>query len=184
MPKVLRRTQFGNPVLRTKTRRLSRAEILSEPTQQLVANMRYTLQQKRYGVGLAAPQVGKAVALTVIVVRSTPSRTAVEPFELVAINPRVVKTYGQKEPMWEGCLSLGGTQNFPYALVPRYKKVRVQYYDAAATKHEADFEGLAAHVLQHEIDHLDGVLFVDRVEDTTSYMTIAEYKKRMLQQKR
>lgn len=180
--KTLRRTQFGNPILRQTAKRLTDEDILSDDVQQLIATMRHTLQTKRYGVGLAAPQVGKSIALTLIGIKSTPSRPNHPKLDLVVINPEIIKTYGDKEPMWEGCLSFGTTQNFPYAQVPRYPKIRMRWQDEHAKQHEQDFSGIAAHVLQHEIDHLNGVLFVDRVEDTTSYMTIVEYKKRYLKQ--
>ena len=178
MPKILRRTQFGNPILRQKTRELSAQEIVGKDIQELLANMRYTLEKKRYGVGLAATQVGYRVAVSLISIKPTPSRPDSEKFELVIINPKITKTYGTKEPMWEGCISFGGTKDFPYAQVPRYKKVRLRYYDETGALREKDFEGLSSHVIQHEVDHLNGVLFVDRVEDTTTYVTVAEYRKR------
>lgn len=177
--KVLRRTQFGNPILRTKTRTLSREEILSADIQMLIKDMRYTLENKQYGVGLAATQVGQSVAISVIGIKPTPTRPKNPTVNLTVINPKIVKTYGQKEPMWEGCVSFGGTKDFPYAQVPRYKKLRLQYLDENARRHEKDFEGIIAHVLQHEVDHLNGVLFVDRVEDTKTYITVSEYKKLM-----
>ncbi|MDB5170113.1 MAG: def [Candidatus Saccharibacteria bacterium] len=178
--RALRRTQFGDPILRQVTKRLSQVEIQSDGFQKLIGRMRYTLENKEYGVGLAAPQVGKSLALILVGIKPTPSRPKHPTVNMVLINPEVIKTYGGKEPMWEGCLSFGGTKNFPYAQVPRYKKVRLRWQDENATSHERDFDGLLAHVLQHEVDHLNGVLFVDRVEDTKSYMTIAEYKKRYL----
>lgn len=178
--KGLRRTQFGNPILRQTSKRLTDEEILSDGVQQLIADMQHTLVTKQYGVGLAAPQVGKSIALIVVGIKPTPSRPKHPVLDMVVINPEIVKTYGAKEPMWEGCLSFGTTQNFPYALVPRYPTIRMRWQDGQAQSHEQDFTGIAAHVLQHEVDHLNGVLFVDRVEDTTSYMTITEYKKRYL----
>jgi peptide deformylase len=178
--RILRRTQFGNPILRQPTRELSHEEIVSTKVKDFVVNMRYTLESKGYGVGLAAPQVGKAVAITVIGIKPTPSRPDNPVINLVLINPKIIKKYGSKKTMWEGCISFGDTKNFPYAQVPRYKKIRVQWIDEMAKTHEEDFEGITAHVLQHEIDHLNGVLFVDRVKDTKSYITIAEYKKRFL----
>ncbi|MEJ0073776.1 MAG: peptide deformylase [Candidatus Saccharibacteria bacterium] len=179
--KTLRRTQFGNPVLREKTRRLSREDILSPKVQELITNMRYTLENKKYGVGLAATQVGQSVAITVIGIKPTPTRPDNPIINMVVINPEIVKTYDDKEPMWEGCVSFGDTRNFPYALVPRYKKIRLRWLDERAETHEEDFEDILAHVLQHETDHLNGILFVDKVEDTKSYITISEYKKRYLQ---
>ena len=166
-------------MLRTPTRELSREEILSDSIQTLLADMRFTLEKKKYGVGLAAPQVGQSVAISVIGIKPTPTRPESPVINMTIINPKIVRTYGRQEPMWEGCVSFGDTRNFPYAQVPRYKKLRLQYVDESARLHERDFEGLLAHVLQHEVDHLQGILFVDRVEDATSYMTTAEYKKRL-----
>lgn len=178
--KILEPTQFGNPVLRTKARRLTHDEILSDDIQALIGDIQHTLDKKQYGVGMAAPQVGESIALTIIGIKPTPSRPAHPHVDMVVINPEIIKTYGEKEPKWEGCLSFGGATNFPYALVPRYSKIRLRWLDETAKLHERDFEGIAAHVLQHETDHLNGILFVDRVEDTTSYMTIEEYKKRFV----
>lgn len=182
--RVLRRTQFGNPILRTQTRRLSKPEILSEDVQGLIADMRYTVKQKKYGVGLASTQVGKDVAISIVAIKPTPTRPKLEKLELILINPEIVQEYGEKEPMWEGCISFGDTKNFPYAQVPRYPKVRVTWLDEKAVRHEQDFDGMAAHVLQHEIDHLNGILFVDRVEDPKSYMNLSEYKKMIKLNKR
>lgn len=140
--------------------------------------MRYTLEKKAYGVGLAAPQVGQGVAISVVGIKPTPTRPNNPVISMTIINPKIVRMYGRREPMWEGCVSFGDARNFPYAQVPRYKKLRLKYMDEKGDAQERDFEGLLAHVLQHEVDHLQGILFVDRVEDTSSYMTTAEYKKR------
>lgn len=173
MAKVLRKTEFGNPILRNQNLKLSDKEILSPEIQQLVANMYYTLEHKKYGVGIAATQVGKNVAISVIDTKPTPTRPDLKRQKLTIINPIIVKTYGTKEPMWEGCIS--GSKL--YALVPRYKKVRLRWKDEKAKLHQEDFGGFLAHVIQHEIDHLNGIIFLDKVEDTKSFMTFNEYKK-------
>jgi peptide deformylase len=149
---------------------------LSEEIQELIKNMHHTLKNKKYGVGIAAPQVANSIALSVIEIQTTRTRPDLPKSEWVSeviINPKVVKTYGEPEEMWEGCLSL----NNVFAKVPRYKKIRVKYLDKNAQTHEKDIEGLFAHVFQHETDHLDGVLFVDKVTDPTSYMSESEYLK-------
>jgi len=180
MIKKLRRTQFGNPILRATARQLTPSEIRSDEIQELIAAIRTTLIEKQYGVGLAAPQVGHSVALTVIGIKPTPSRPHNPFIDMVVINPELIKTYGRKTPMWEGCISFGDTKNFPYAQVPRYQKIRLRWLDEQGKRHERDFEGLLAQVLQHETDHLNGILFVDKVEDTTTYMTITEYKRQFV----
>jgi peptide deformylase len=174
--KILRRTQFGNPILRQKAKRLSADEILSDEIQDLIKNMRHTLLNRNYGIGIAAPQVGKSVALSVIELRSTRTRPNLPKSEwvsMVIINPEIIKTYGEAVEEWEGCLSFDNA----FAKVPRYKKISVRYQDEKAKMHEKDLAGLLAHVFQHETDHLSGVLFVDKVKDTATYMTEPEYLK-------
>lgn len=173
MGMLLHKTEFGNPILRTVADRLSDSEILSEATQHLIQRMYYTLDKKKYGVGIAANQVGKNRAISTIDTKPTPTRPDLKRHKLTIINPKIIKTYGRKEAMWEGCIS--GPEM--YALVPRYKKIRLWWKDEKARNHEEDFDGFLAHVIQHEVDHLNGILFVDRVEDTRSYMTLKEYKK-------
>jgi peptide deformylase len=155
------------------TNKLSDAEILSREIQELINDMYYTLDNKKYGVGLAATQVGKCLAISTIDTKPTPTRPELKRQKLTIINPVIIKTFGSKTPMWEGCIS--GAEL--YAKVPRYKKIRLQWTDEKAKRCEQDFDGFLAHVIQHEVDHLDGILFVDRVQDTKSYMTFKEYKK-------
>ena len=176
--KVLRRTNFGNPVLRQVARRLTADEIVSDEIQTLVADMFYTVERKQYGIGLAAPQVGRSVALSVIAIKPTPSRPHLADEQLVIINPELIKTYGRRQAMWEGCISFGSGKDFPYAQAMRYTKLRVCYLDQWAKPHERDVDGMLAHVMQHEIDHLNGVLFVDHVKDSKTYVMMSEFKKR------
>jgi peptide deformylase len=174
--KILRRTQFGNPILRQKARQLSVHDILSGEIQDLIKNMRHTLLNRNYGIGIAAPQVGKSVALSVIELRSTRTRPNLPKSKWIStiiINPEIIKTYGKAVEQWEGCLSFDNA----FAKVPRNKKICVRYLDEKAQQHEENLEGLLAHVFQHETDHLDGLLFVDKVKDTSTYMTEPEYLK-------
>lgn len=135
--------------------------------------MYYTLENKRYGVGIAATQVGKDVAISVIDTKPTPTRPDLVRQKLTIINPEIVTGYGRRIGQWEGCISGPDL----YAQVPRYPRIRLKWMDETAEEHEQDFDGFLAHVIQHEVDHLNGVLFVDRVKDTKSYMTFREYKK-------
>ena len=173
--RLYRRTQFGNPILRTPSKILSRQEILSKQTQELLNDMRYTLEKRKYGIGLAAPQVGKGVAVVVIGLKPTPTRPNIEKLDMIIINPEITKLYGKTTGMWEGCIS--GSELYGKAV--RYKKVRLSWLDEKAQQHEKDFSGLIAQVIQHEVDHLNGFLFVDRVKDTKTYTTFSEYKKLM-----
>jgi peptide deformylase len=173
MSNILKKTEFGNPILREVSRRLSSSEILSAEIQTLIEDMYFTVEHKRYGVGLAAPQVGKSVAISVIAIKATPSRPDLEPEKLTIINPEIVEFYGRKTNMWEGCIS--GLEL--YAQVPRYKRLRLKWMDEQAQEHEQNFDGFIAHVMQHEVDHLNGILYVDKIRNTKSIMTIREYKK-------
>lgn len=121
--KILKRTQFGDPLLRQVARRLSDEEILSPEIQELITDMYYTLDKKKYGVGLAAPQVGSALAISVIGIKATPSRPDLPDQKLTIINPEITEYYGKRTGMWEGCIS--GTTI--YAKAMRYKKVRVRW---------------------------------------------------------
>lgn len=176
--KALPRTQFGNPILRQTAATVVVKDIPGKKIQGLIANMRHTLLQKKLGVGLAAPQVGESLALVVIAIRPLAHRHKVEPFDLVMINPEITETVGRRKQMYEGCISGGPGKAALFAKVPRYKKVRARYYDEKGVRHHVYFEGFQAHVVQHEVDHLNGILFVDKVKDTTSYLTYMEYMKR------
>jgi peptide deformylase len=92
---------------------------------------------------------------------------------LTLINPEIVSHYGKKIAEWEGCIS--GPDMYGKAM--RYPKVRLRWLDGHAHPHQKTFEGLVAQVIQHEVDHLNGILFVDRVKDPKTYMTFSEYKK-------
>lgn len=171
-------TEFGNSLLRQSATRMSADDIKSEKTKSLVRRMRFTLTNKKRGVGLAAPQIGRDLALAVIVIQPTKHRPDVMPIELIMFNPEILNTSSRKAQMWEGCLSCGSSPLF--AKVPRYKAVEVRYNDETGKLQKQKYEGLAAQVIQHEVDHLNGVLFVDRVKDPTTFMTLKEYKKQIV----
>jgi peptide deformylase len=179
-PKIIPRTQFGNPILRRKAKKLSHSEILSSSIQKLIKDMQHTLLMEKLGIGLAAPQVGKSVALAVIAIRPTPHRPKVKKFDLVIINPGIIDYKGTKKNCWEGCISAGssGTADL-FAKVPRYEQVKVKYVDENGIFCQKDLKGLEAQVVQHEVDHLNGILFVDHVQDTKTFMTYSEYTKRV-----
>lgn len=180
---VLRFTQFGNPILRGQTKELLKKDIRSNEIKTLITDMRYTLRKVDVGVGLAAPQVGKNISLAVIRIRPKKYRTNVKPFDLVIINPKISQAIGQKDQKWEGCIS-SGPKNAPFfAKLPRYNKIKLNYLDEKGNNHHKQFNGLPAHVIQHEVDHLNGILFVDKVKDTSTYMTFSEYKKRIVKKR-
>lgn len=180
MAELLTLTRFGNPVLRKPARALKPEEIMSTAIQSLIENMTYTLVEKEYGVGIAAPQVGESVALSVIGIKPTPNRPELTPFDTVLINPVITKRHGMPTDMWEGCVSCGTGNDIIFAKVPRYESVDVEWLDETAQSRSETISGFVAQVVQHETDHLNGVLFVDHVADSTSFMMVDEYRKRIL----
>ena len=178
-PRLLRRTEFGNPILRTPARALSRDEITSQQVQALIRNMYFTLTTKKYGVGLAAPQVGKGLSISVIKIQATKDKPEVEEFQQTIINPSF-SPIGRRTQLWEGCLSFAGAKDTVFAKALRYRKIQARWQDELGVHHEEILSGLPAHVFQHETDHLNGVLFVDRVKDPTTWMNAREYRKRVV----
>lgn len=170
-------TQFGNPILRQTAQQLTLAQVRSEGIQKFAEDMRSLLKDRKLGIGLAAPQVGKHIALAVISIQPTLHRPEVEPFDLTIINPKIVSTKGKQRLQWEGCISSGDGEAGLFARVPRYPSVELSYMGLDGKTHQEWFSGLPAHVIQHEVDHLSGTLFVDRVEDPSTYMTYHEYNK-------
>ncbi len=168
--------QAGEPVLRQASRALAAAEIALPATQQLIEDMRETMR-KAPGVGLAAPQIGLPLQMAVVEDRPeylkdvTPERLAERerkpvPF-LVLINPRIVEHSKETAEFYEGCLSLPGFS----ALVKRSRGVTVEYTDEHARPRQIEARGWLARILQHEIDHLQGRLYIDRME-TRSLTTL------------
>lgn len=164
----LKLVQAGEPVLRNAAEALARKEITSAEMARLIEDMRETLQDAP-GVGLAAPQVGLPIRLAIIedrpeYSRDLPPEQLAErervpvPFHVI-VNP-VLKPAGKTEvEFFEGCLSLNGFT----AVVPRYRSVRVTCLDHRGEEKQIDATGWHARILQHEIDHLNGTLYIDRM---------------------
>ncbi|HMI89870.1 MAG TPA: peptide deformylase [Polyangiales bacterium] len=170
--------RLGHPVLRQVARDLSRAEILSEETGRLVNDMVETMREYG-GVGLAAPQVHESVRLAVIEVEALGERYKVDAAQplIVFFNAKVSVLDPAPHGFWEGCLSVPGMRGF----VERPRKIRVDYLDEKAQPQTIIAEDFVATVFQHELDHLDGVLYVDKLADTSRYAFIEEYQRYHLQ---
>lgn len=179
----LKLQRFGNPILRQTARRLAVDEITSPEIQELIRSIRDLNATKQYGVGLAAPQVGVGIALSVIGIKPTPTRPDVTPFETVIINPSY-EGIGRRMGMWEGCQSCGRGSDTLYGRALRYRRIHAMWLDQNAVLHDEELSGFVAHVFQHETDHLDGILFVDRVQDTHTYMMADEFRKRIAPKKK
>ena len=159
----------GEPVLRQQARALSPKEIKSKEIQKVIEHMRETMRGAP-GVGLAAPQVGLSLQLAVIEDRKEYHKdVSAEQLALrerrpvafhVVINPRIHNaTDGQIAEFFEGCLSLPGF----FALVPRHRNVRIECLDHRGNPKSIEASGWYARILQHEIDHLHGNLYIDRM---------------------
>ncbi len=128
------------------------------------------------GVGLAAPQVGRDMSFAVIEARKTKLRPDAAPLaKTVIVNPRIISHSRKMEYDWEGCLSLESVRG----LVPRYKEITVECEDASGKKILRKLKGYHARVFQHEIDHLNGILYVDRMDDMRTLVTQKELEKRV-----
>ncbi len=170
--------EFGSPILRQKASAVAVKDIKTPKIRKLIKGMQEFLVSKKMGVGLAAPQTGEGLAIAVICVRPTKHRKEVKEFDLVIINPEITKNYGRRIQQWEGCISGGKSpRSGLFAKVPRYKKIELKYRDESGELQQKTFEGLPAQIIQHEVDHLDGILFVDKVKDTETFITYSEYLK-------
>ncbi|MEK7570048.1 MAG: peptide deformylase [Patescibacteria group bacterium] len=174
--KLLQKTQFGNPILRKKAAIVNLQKVKTIKFQQLIANMFFTMRESQ-GVGLAAPQINQPWQLAVIEIQKSTVRPQVNPLApQVIINPKITRYSRKVAYDWEGCLSLDGVRG----LVPRSTEITVRYYDALGKLQVKKFTGFQARVFQHEIDHLNGVVFVDRMKDMKTLMTVSEFRKRIL----
>jgi peptide deformylase len=160
--------QAGDPVLRQRARPLSANEVKSPEIQGLIDRMREAMRAAP-GVGLAAPQIGHSIQLAVIEDRSdyhkdvTPEQLADRerkpiPFQ-VLINPTIVSSSDEHKVFFEGCLSVAGF----CALVPRSRSLRVEFIDERGIARSMAAEGWHARIVQHEVDHLQGTLYLDRM---------------------
>ena len=176
--------QVGNPVLRLRARPLSIAEIRSREIQKLIESMR-TCMHEAPGVGLAAPQLGLALQLAVIEDREEYHKDVSEallqererssvPFHAI-INPAIEEIGEEKAEFFEGCLSLSGFS----ALVARARAVRVTCLDERGQHKVIEASGWYARILQHEVDHLNGTLYIDRMRSRsfTSMDNLTEFWK-------
>ncbi len=161
---------LGEPVLRAI------AEPIREITSEILAiadEMLANLEESG-GVGLAAPQV--FISKRLVIVASKPTqRYPYAPLmpATVMINPSFVALSDEKQKDWEGCLSIPSIR----ALVPRYQSIRVSYTDLTGQRLEVDFEGFVARVFQHEYDHLNGLVYLDRVENNKDIISEAMFLK-------
>lgn len=171
---VRRVLNMGHPLLRQVARPLGAGEIGSAATRALIADMVDTLHDYG-GIGLAAPQVGEGVRLAIIEIAGGPTRygeLAAMPLT-VFVNPAIEVLDPATAGCWEGCLSVPGLRGF----VERPQHVRVRYTSDRGEAKSLELRGFPATVFQHEFDHLDGRLFVDRLADPRLLAFDREYER-------
>jgi len=168
----LKIVQAGDPVLRQAARALTETQIASDDIQELIAHMRETMRDAP-GVGLAAPQIGVSLQIAVVEDKEEYLRD-ISPEQLaererdpvrfhVIVNPKITVEPDSSVDFFEGCLSLPGFS----ALVPRARRVRVECLDERGAPKIIEASGWYARILQHEIDHLRGNLYIDRMRART-----------------
>ena len=173
---ILKVARMGHPVLRAKARPLEKSEIRTAPMQKLIDDMLDTMREY-HGVGLAAPQVHEGLRLFVAVLdsgdddddaaeREPPAPIAIINPEITVVDPAVVED-------WEGCLSIPDIRG----RVPRAREIKVRALDRQGGRIELRAHGFPARVIMHETDHLDGVLFFDRMKSFESLTFLDEYSR-------
>ncbi|MBW4690355.1 MAG: peptide deformylase [Lyngbya sp. HA4199-MV5] len=171
MPELLDVIELGNPILRQKAQWVEAVQ--SERIQTLVDNLLVTVKDAN-GVGIAAPQVAQSDRLFIVASRPNlryPHAPTMEPTAM--INPQILTHSDETVKGWEGCLSIPGIRG----QVPRYQAIEVEYTDRNGKRHKQELTDFVARIFQHELDHLDGIVFVDRLESTQDMITEREYQR-------
>ncbi len=165
--------EIGHPVLRERARELTPEELGSEDVQRLIDDMVETMRAAG-GAGLAANQVGSLLRIAVAEVRDNPRYPYKPPIPLtVLVNPEIEPLDGETAAINEGCLSVPDLRGE----VDRHVRVRVRHLDRDGAEHDEVRLGLTAGTFQHELDHLDGVLFLDRVRDPATFTTWEQFER-------
>lgn len=164
-------TRMGHPVLRKTAEDVSKEYLKSDDFYQLLVDMKDSMDHYG-GIGIAAPQIGVSLKVALIELMGFNRYGQEVNLPLTAfINPKIEYLDETPQGFWEGCLSVPGLRGF----VERPKKVRVTYLNLAGVEQELIADGFLATVLQHELDHLFGVLYIDRIKDTKLLSYQEEY---------
>lgn len=176
---ILKIARIGHPVIRTTARPLTRKEIRSGEIQHLIDDMVETMYEYE-GVGVAGPQVHASLRLAVIEVNASDARTEARVPLTVLVNPVVTPLNEDeaKETGWEGCLSVPDMRG----RVPRASRVVLEALDRHAKPYRLEASGFFARVIQHECDHLDGGVYLDRMTEMRSLCFIPEFERYVLDQ--
>jgi peptide deformylase len=163
--------QLGNPILRQKATEVE--NIQDETVQKLIDDLMATVTEAN-GVGIAAPQVAQSCRVMIVASRPNPRYPHAPHMEPTAmINPRIIAHSSTVIKDWEGCLSIPGIRG----LVPRYEAIEVEYTDKNGKIQRQLLTNFVARIFQHEYDHFDGIVFLDRLESNLDIVTDHEYQK-------
>ncbi|MCG8455517.1 MAG: peptide deformylase [Holophagales bacterium] len=168
--------RLGHPALRTPAEALPPEQLEDPEIQTLIDDMLETMRAAE-GVGLAAPQLGLELRLVVYAAVDPDRPDEKEPRLEVLVNPGIEPESGDVVYDWEGCLSIPDLRG----LVPRYPAVRVHALDRHGKRLDFRAEGYEARIVQHEFDHLEGIVFLDRMRDLRSLCFAEEWQKYMIQ---
>jgi peptide deformylase len=166
---ILKVARMGHPVLRRRARALDTSDLRNPVLQKFIDDMIETMYEY-HGVGLAAPQVHEGLRLFVAMLDDEPGEDSEA---LVVVNPEIVPNEETVEEGWEGCLSIPDIRG----MVPRYTDITVKALDRTGRAFELQLRGFAARVAQHETDHLDGVLFFDRMTSMHTLTFLEEFSR-------
>jgi peptide deformylase len=166
---ILKVARMGHPVLRERARPLDKSDIKSAVVQKLIDDMLDTMHEY-HGVGLAGPQVHEGLRIFVGMLQEDLDEKS-DP--AVIINPEIVPNTPATEEGWEGCLSIPDIRG----MVPRYTDITLKALDRTGRSIELALKDFPARVAQHETDHLDGVLFFDRMKSMQSLTFLDEYSR-------
>lgn len=170
---ILKVARLGHPILREVSAPVSREELSSPSVQGFIDDLIETMREYD-GAGLAAPQVHRGIRICLIEVDGNPRYPDFPQIPLTClVNPEITFLSDDQIRVWEGCLSVPDLRG----LVPRRTSIRVQAWDRHGGAIDFKAEGIFAAIVQHECDHLDGKLFVDRVQDTRTLSFIKEFQR-------
>ncbi|MCO4792101.1 MAG: peptide deformylase [Bacteriovoracaceae bacterium] len=164
--------RMGNPILRKVAEVVPVDEITSDAMKELVQDMFETMNAEQ-GIGIAAPQIGVSKQVAIITIPSEEGKEDPDSSPVIVVfNPKISVIDEELQGFWEGCLSVPGLRGF----VERPRKVLIEYYDHQANQQKIEVEDFLATVFQHELDHLFGQLYVDRIKDITKLSYNEEFQ--------
>ncbi len=174
MSQLMTIIQLGNPILRQPAKPVE--NISDRHIQQLIDDLIATAKEAN-GVGIAAPQVAQSYQIFIVASHPSPRYpNAPEMKPTAIINPQIINHSQEMIKGWEGCLSIPGIRG----LVPRYQEIEVTYTDRNGLLKKQCFTDFVARIFQHEIDHLHGISFLDRLVSNFDIITEQEYQKRVV----